>query len=110
MNYQVFITSRARQQLTESALWWAEHRDLEQAVRWLDGFETAIARLQSKPERHSLARENDFYDLPYPVRQLVYGVGKKPTHRAVFEIRNDIVYVIAVRHLAQDDIPSEELH
>ncbi len=56
-----------------------------------------------------MARESDLYDMPYPVRQLLYGLGKKLTHRAVFEIRGDTVYVVAVRHLAQDDLSSEEL-
>jgi hypothetical protein len=49
------------------------------------------------------------YDLPYTVRQLLYGIGRKPTHRAVFEVRGDTVYVLAVRHLAQDDLSADEL-
>jgi plasmid stabilization system protein ParE len=109
MNCQVFITSRAKFQLAEFARWWAEHRDIRQAARWLDGFERAIAGLAQNPERHSFARENCLYQLPYPVRQMTYGIGMNPTHRAVFEIRGDIVFVVAIRHLAQDDLPSTEL-
>jgi len=109
MTYKVFITSKAKLQLVSCARWWSEHRDADQAARWLDGFEEAIASLRENPERHSLARENDFHELPFPVRQLLYSIGKKPTHRAVFEIRGDTVFVVAVRHLAQDDLTSEEL-
>ena len=109
MKYGVFITSRAKLQLAESAHWWAEHRSIDQAAGWLDGFEQAIARLADSPEQHGLARENSLYELPYPVRQLVYGLGTKPTHRAVFEVRGDIVYVIAIRHLAQGDLARVEL-
>ena len=61
MNYRVFTTSRAARQLTECARWWSEHRSADQAARWLDGFEAAIASLRENPERHSLARENALY-------------------------------------------------
>jgi plasmid stabilization system protein ParE len=107
--YHVFVTSRAKLQLSQCASWWAEHRSLEQAARWLDGFEQAIAALRHNPERHRLAQENDLYELPYPVRQLSYGIGKTPTHRAVFEIRGDTVFVVAIRHLAQDDLLLDDL-
>ncbi|HTQ39459.1 MAG TPA: type II toxin-antitoxin system RelE/ParE family toxin [Pirellulales bacterium] len=103
------MTSRAKLQLVDAARWWATHRSAEQAARWLDGFEQSLAQLSNDPERHPLARENDLYDLPYTVRQLLYGIGARATHRAVFEIREDTVYVIAIRHLAQTDLPSELL-
>jgi plasmid stabilization system protein ParE len=109
VKYEVSVTSRAKRQLAESALWWAENRDSTQALRWLDGFEAAISSLADNPERHGVARENDLYELPYVVRQLVYGVGKRPTHRAVFEVRSNIVYVVAIRHLAQADLTVDEL-
>lgn len=109
MNYKVLITSRAGLQLAACARWWSECRSADQAARWLDGFEEAIVSLRENPERHGLARENGLYELPYPVRQLLYGIGKRPTHRAVFEVRGDTVYIVAVRHLAQDDLSSEEL-
>lgn len=109
MKYKVFITSKAKTQLVDCARWWSEHRDADQASRWLEGFEEAVVSLSDNPERHALARENDFYELPFSARQLLYGLGKKPTHRAVYEVRGDTVFVIAVRHLAQDDLASQEL-
>lgn len=109
MKYQVRLTSRAKLQLTTAALWWSEHRSVEQAVRWLDGFETAINSLSDHPEQQGMAPENAFYSLPYSVRQLLYGLGTRPTHRAVFEIRGDIVYVLAIRHLAQEYLAADEL-
>ena len=109
MTYQVFLTSKATLQLAAAARWWSEHRSAEQAARWLDGFEAAIASLSNNPEQHGLAPENELYPLPYPARQLLYGIRKKPTHRAVFEVRGDTVFVLAIRHLAQDSLLSEEL-
>jgi len=109
MKFSVIITSKAKLQLVNCASWWSEHRNADQAARWLDGFEAAINSLCENPERHSFARENDYNELPFPVRQLLYGIGGKPTHRAVFEIRGDTVYVVAVRHLAQNDLSLIEL-
>jgi plasmid stabilization system protein ParE len=109
MTDEVLVTSRARRQLTDSARWWGENRSLEQAARWLDGLEIALASLGENPQRHSLARESEIYELPFPVRQLLYGIGSKPTHRAVFEVRGNTVYVVAIRHLFQDDLAAEDL-
>lgn len=109
MKFHVAVTSRASQQLAEAAIWWSEHRSTDQALRWLEGFEAAIAALSDTAEQHGLARENDLCDLSYPVRQLLYGIGSKPTHRALYEIRNDTVYVVAIRHLAQNDLTAKDL-
>jgi len=106
---KVFITSKAKTQLVACARWWSERRDTDQASRWLEGLEKAIVSLGDDPERHGLARENDLYELPFPVRQLTYGLGKKLTHRIVYEVRGDTVFIVAVRHLAQDDLFSKEL-
>ena len=65
MNCRVLVTSCARRQLAECAAWWAEHRSAEQALRWLDGFEEAIAALSEDPQRHPLAREDGLYHLPF---------------------------------------------
>jgi plasmid stabilization system protein ParE len=109
MRHRVLVTSKARLQLTSSALWWSQNRSTDQAMRWLDGFETALHSLADRPEQHALAPENSCYELPYSVRQLLYGLGGKATHRAVFEVRGDTVYVVAIRHLAQDYLAPDDL-
>lgn len=109
MSYRVILVPRAEQQLYEAALWWADNRSVEQAFRWLEGLEASLQSLTNEPARYDLARENRLYDLPVPIYQLVYGVGKPPTHRAVFEIRGDTVYVHAIRHLAQRDLSPDDL-
>jgi hypothetical protein len=43
------------------------------------------------------------------LRELLYGVRSKPTHRAVFELRNDEVIVHSIRHLAQRDLTPQDL-
>lgn len=104
MTYEVIVLPRAEAQLLEAAIWWSKNRSVEQAYRWLDGFEAAIASLAKAPEKRGVAREDGLYDFPFTVRQLLYGLGKRPSHRAIFEIRGATVYVHAIRHLAQDEI------
>lgn len=102
MTYRVRLTSLARTELVNAALWWAENRSADQALRWLEGFEEAIRSLARDPDKHALARENDQY--AFPLYQLHYGVSRKPTHRAVFRIAGDTVEVLTIRHLAQRDL------
>lgn len=107
MKYQVLLTHEAEQQLLEIARWWSEHRDPEQANRWLKGFDLAIQNLANNAEMQPLARESQqFY---YPLHNLLYGLSRRKTHRAVFRIRNGVVEILAVRHLAQRDLRPDEI-
>ncbi len=54
-----------------------------------------------------MARENAAYDRK--LRELYFGLGKRPTHRAVFEIRESDVIVHSIRHLAQADLTQEDI-
>jgi plasmid stabilization system protein ParE len=107
VNYSVTILPRAKRQMLDQALWWSENRSAEQAFQWLEGFEQALASLAENPERCSVARESDAFD--FVLRQLHYGLRNTPTHRAVFEIRENEVIVHVIRHLAQRDLASGDL-
>ena len=39
---------------------------------------------------------------------LSMAIGHRPTHRAVFAVRSDLVLVLRVRHLAQQEIASHD--
>ena len=70
----------------------------------------AIASLQEKPRRCSLATENEVFS--EEVGQLLYGKLRN-RYRILFTIRADIVYVLFVRHtsqalLTEDDIGEED--
>lgn len=106
MTYQVKLLPRAKRQLYESALWWADNRSTEQAVRWLEGFEAALGLLAENPERWPLAPESEI--VGFEIREMTYGLGRNKTHRAVFEIRVNEVVVHAIRHLAQDGLTANE--
>ena len=106
MSFRVEITPQARIELCNSALWWAEHRSREQAAMWLQGFEAALRLLSHNPDRWPLAQENGV--VPFEIREMLYGIGRRKTHRAVFRIRDDRVVVYAIRHLAQDTLTTED--
>jgi plasmid stabilization system protein ParE len=107
VTHRVTILPRAKRQLLEQSLWWSENRSAEQALRWLEGFEQALASLTDNPERCSTARESDAFDVV--IRELHYGIRNKATHRAVFEVRKDEVIVHSVRHLAQSDLTRDDI-
>ena len=107
MKYRVVLTSRAHIEAAEAALWWAEHRSPEQAARWYQELHEVLERLSENPERHSYAKENDSFTVT--LRQVLFGVGRKRTHRIVFHLKEDIATVVSIRHLAQSDIVADDL-
>ena len=57
---------------------------------------------------YALSRESD--DLPGgPYREKLFGLGKSRTHRVVFRVTPAAVELVAVRHLAQDDLTPLDL-
>jgi plasmid stabilization system protein ParE len=107
MIYDVVLTRKAERQIASTVRWWANHRSAAQAERWYQGLMQTLKSLQHDPKRCALAPEHGA--LPLPIRQITYGVGRKPTHRVLFAIRGQRVVVYAVRHLAQRDIRPEDL-
>ena len=106
MTFRVSLSSRAELQLYTNALWWAENRSTEQAVRWLDGFQRELHSLADDPHQWPLAPESEV--LPFVARQMPYGVARRKTHRAIFEVRADEIIVHAIRHLAQETLSAED--
>jgi len=106
LNYDVVTLRRAQLDINRNAIWWAENRDVDQAILWIEGIREAIADLSQEPERHAIAPESEWFG--FPVRQMLFGIGKKPTHRVVFRIREERVLVHAVRHLHQRELSLDE--
>ena len=102
MNLRVVITEQAEREMQSAFNWWAEHRSKRQADRWYAGLAKAIAGLSENPEKHSQSRERDRF--AYEIRDLLFGLGRRPTHRAVFTIRGEEVVVLTIRHMAQQDL------
>lgn len=107
MTHTVVFTEQAARELEEAADWWARHRSAKEAARWYAGFSEAISSLDTSPRRCPLARENERFR--YELRELHYGLGSRPTHRAVFTVVNDMVLVLTIRHAARDELTADDL-
>jgi len=101
MRYPVVLNDRAGGQLEAAFQWWSENRSESQAIRWYNGFLDALDSLRTNPERCSVALESP--RLGREIRQLLFGLGPRPTHRALFAIHPDKVYVFSIRHVAQGE-------
>ena len=107
MNFQIEVVRRAHEQLEAAVRWWADNRSPQQARRWYVAARRAILSLSNNPQRCPRALEGD--RLPGDVRDLYFGVGRRRTHRLVFKIRGNVVIVVAVRHLAHDELTSRDI-
>ena len=107
MTYQVRITSRGYEDLRAIVRWWADNRSADQAAEWYDVLLAKIQALSSMPESHPFARENP--RVSFELRELHYGLGSRPTHRALFRIIGTTIEVLSVRHVAQADIDPDDL-
>ena len=98
MKYRVIVGKRAIDDIERNAIWWADHHSAEQALRWYVILE-AIYRLESFPESHPIAYENDEFSIN--LRQRHCGPGSRPTYRAIFTIKAQEVHVLAVRRASE---------
>lgn len=103
--YEVFLSDEATRLLDLGYQWYyAESK--QTASKWYNGFLDAINGLAKNPYQHGLARENDAF--PVELRELLYGVGRRTTHRALYVIRPGKVVVYSIRHVAQRDVTPED--
>ncbi len=105
MTFQVEILPIAEAQI-EQAYRWYQERNPEFADRWFRELMNAVATLQEKPLRCSLAIENDIFS--EDVRQLLYGKFKN-IYRVLFTIRDTRVHILYVRHSAQAPLTLDEI-
>jgi plasmid stabilization system protein ParE len=104
---RVVLHPRVYDELDDAYLWWAKNRSPLQAGRWFRGIWAAIQKLTTKPEHHPLAIENDRF--PNEVRELRFGLGRRPSHRVLFSIRPDCIFVFKLRHVSQDAVDPDDL-
>jgi plasmid stabilization system protein ParE len=105
MSRQVYLTRKAELQLHSAADWYAQH-NRQVADDWFNGLVATLDALTSNAERFPLAREND--DFPFELREMLYGSGRRKTHRILFVIRPDSIVVHQIRHVAQRNITSDD--
>lgn len=104
---QVIVTGPAAQDIEAAYSWWKENRSAEQAGRWYIGIRNAVRSLRASPEAYALAQESDL--LPQGVHQLLFGLGRRATHRILYTIDANTVIVLRVRHASQGMLTKEDL-
>lgn len=105
--FRLVITEPAESDIRAAYQWWRDHRSAEQAERWYRGVYQAIQTLQERPERCPRSPESDL--LPTGLRQLLFGIGSRGTHRIVFTVIETDVIVVRVRHAAQDAMTGDDV-
>lgn len=100
MEFQVKLTRNAKLEI-ESAYLWFKNVNPAYADQWFKDLMNTIATLQDKPKRCAFAREND--NFPEEIRQLIYGKSRNK-YRIIFTIKDEIVYILYVRHSSQSSI------
>lgn len=101
MKYQLSLSRKVERQIYGITRWYAD-QDADVAEQWYSGLLTTMNGLRRNPHSHPLAHESD--DFPFEIRELLYGSGRRKTHRILFRIENDLVKVLAVLHIAQADL------
>lgn len=107
MAAQVVVMKRALADLQDHFEWWRDHRSAEQAVRWYNHALKLLQSLSTNAMKCRLSAENA--DFPFEIRQLNFGLGRRPSHRAVFTVRPDMVLVLRIQHLAQDQLTLDDI-
>jgi plasmid stabilization system protein ParE len=103
----VYIAARAEADIEQAFAWWRDNRSKEEASRWLDGVYPAIDSLSRMPER--CARVTEVRQPRENLRQLLFGIGRKPTHRVIFRVLSDRVEVLRVLHVSRPPINLKDL-
>lgn len=96
--FRVLIDPEAEEEIAE-AFAYIQTRAPRTARSWLFGLYEAIQRLETLPLAHPPAREADD---ECHWQQFVY-----KSHRVIFEVIEDRVHVLHVRHTARDNLTHE---
>jgi plasmid stabilization system protein ParE len=107
MSYRVIITGPAKRDMREAVDWWRDKRSAAQAERWYEKILPTIETLAENPQRCPISPEADL--LPTGLRQLHFGLSRKTTHRIVFTIVGSDVFIVRVRHVAQQDLGLDDI-
>jgi plasmid stabilization system protein ParE len=105
MSHSVHFTARALLEIDE-ALGWLANRSPAGAARWHEKLLRLVRSLEDNPERYGRAPESDWF--PAEIRQVLHGK-RRGMYRILFEVRGDAVYILRVRHGAQELLGPGEL-
>jgi plasmid stabilization system protein ParE len=107
MRYTIIVAPLAEQDLRRNADWWAENHSHTQAERWFENAFKQLNSLKTMPERCPLSAENGL--VPFEIRDFLFGLGHKPSYRAIITIEDEKVYVLRVVRGEQDALEELDL-
>jgi plasmid stabilization system protein ParE len=105
MSFRAQITRKAARDIAKQFQWLAENRGTA-AKRWRTSLLHAIDDLEENPRRYPEALESEWYG--EGLRELIFGK-RKGAYRILFEIREDVVVILRVRHSAQDQLTPDDI-
>lgn len=100
MSFNVIVTDEAEDDLKEAARWIAQNSP-ERATIWYFDITEAIESLQNFPLRCPVAPESKTF--ASEIRQLLF-----ERYRILFIVEDETVYILRVRHQAQDTLAPED--
>lgn len=109
MSLHLRITRQAIEDIDANKSWWEQNRSVEQANEWEEAVFQEIGTLADHASICPPSRENGRKGIAYPLQDKRVGLRKTYTHRAVFTIKDDTVFVLAVRSTRQRDLEADDL-
>ncbi len=103
--YDVAIARRALAEI-EITMAFLAKSSTATSDRWYSRLRSAIESLQEHPERCPLAPEAEWYE--GELRELVIG-NKRQVHRILFEVRDQTVHILRIRHASQNLLGLDEV-
>ena len=100
MGYQVITLPRAEDDIREAARWMAQY-SLGKSTLWYFDIQQAIESLSESPARCPFAPERKTHGLD--IRHLLF-----EKYRILFVIEDESVYVLRVRHGAQQTLTPDD--
>jgi plasmid stabilization system protein ParE len=109
MSLRVVVTEEAEANISANAEWWAENRSVDQARRWKEEVRLQIVGLVESASRCAHSRENGRPRFKVELWDKPVGLGRGNSHRIVFTIHSETIFVLAVRSTGQDDLTPDDL-
>jgi plasmid stabilization system protein ParE len=106
MRYRIKFSRHAVEDRERCFEWYAANYSDAYALRWFNGITKAIASLSANPFRCPKACES--HRFPFDLHELLYGT-KKNKHRVIFTVRDNEVFIVRLRHSAQDELTEDDL-
>lgn len=105
--FHIVISAPAKEDIQEAYDWWGKKHSLQQAEAWYRAIHREISHLRHTALTCPLATEKVLR--PEGIRQLLFGIGKRPTHRIVFSVDEQEVIVLRIRHVGRGRLRKKDL-